>query len=75
MPSDVETYRANAKQCEGRAEQMPPGLRRDLLVAARILGYLVGVLMNDQNVPSFARVAAADFGFLIFSHAFDGPDR
>lgn len=35
MPIDVETYRSNAKQCEDRAEQMPPGLRRDLLVAAR----------------------------------------
>jgi hypothetical protein len=27
-----------------------------------------------QNVPSAARVAAGAFGFLIFSHAFDGPD-
>ena len=28
-----------------------------------------------QNVPSVARVAAGAFGFLIFSHAFDGPER
>jgi len=27
-----------------------------------------------QNVPSIARVAAGAFGFLIFNHAFDGPD-
>jgi hypothetical protein len=27
-----------------------------------------------QKVPSIARVAAGAFGFLIFSHAFDGPD-
>jgi hypothetical protein len=27
-----------------------------------------------QNVPSIARVAAGALGFLIFSHAFDGPD-
>jgi hypothetical protein len=35
MPADTETYQANAKECEDRAEQMPPGLRRDLLMAAR----------------------------------------
>jgi hypothetical protein len=29
---------------------------------------------RPQNVPSVARVAAGAFGFLIFSHAFDGPD-
>ncbi|MGC1939962.1 MAG: hypothetical protein WA697_17200, partial [Pseudolabrys sp.] len=28
---------------------------------------------QDQKVPSIARVAGA-FGFLIFNHAFDGPD-
>jgi hypothetical protein len=28
----------------------------------------------NQNVPSILRVAAGAFGFLIFSHAFDGPD-
>jgi hypothetical protein len=27
-----------------------------------------------QNVPSTARMAAGAFGFLTFSHAFDGPD-
>ena len=27
-----------------------------------------------QKVPSIARVAAEAFGFLIFSHAFGGPD-
>jgi hypothetical protein len=35
MPLETETYHANAKQCVDRAEQMPPGLRRDLLMAAR----------------------------------------
>jgi hypothetical protein len=30
-------------------------------------------LRGPQNVPSMARVAAGAFGFLIFSHAFDGP--
>jgi len=35
MPLDTETYHANAKKCEDRAEQMPPGLRRELLMAAR----------------------------------------
>jgi hypothetical protein len=29
---------------------------------------------SSQNVPSTTRVAAGAFGFLIFSHAFDGPD-
>jgi hypothetical protein len=27
-----------------------------------------------QNVPSIARAAAGAFAFLIFGHAFDGPD-
>jgi hypothetical protein len=27
-----------------------------------------------QKLPSRARVAAGAFGFLIFSHAFEGPD-
>jgi len=27
-----------------------------------------------QNVPSLARVAASDFGFLTLIHVFDGPD-
>jgi hypothetical protein len=31
-----------------------------------------GLGSTFQNVP--ARVAAGAFGFLIFSHAFDGPD-
>jgi hypothetical protein len=35
MPLDTESYHANAKQCEDRAEQMPPALRRDLLMAAQ----------------------------------------
>jgi len=34
----------------------------------------IGQLLDAQNVPSAARVAAGAFGFLIFSHAFDGPD-
>ena len=30
---------------------------------------------NDaHNDPSMVRVAAGAFGFLIFNHAFDGPD-
>ena len=32
MPLD---YQANAKKCEDRAEEMPPALRRELLMAAR----------------------------------------
>jgi hypothetical protein len=32
-------------------------------------------LSVHQNVPSSARVAAGALGFLIFSHAFDGPER
>jgi len=47
MPSDVETYPSNAKQCEDRAEQMPPGLRRDLLVAARQWRKLAEERKND----------------------------
>ena len=31
-------------------------------------------MCQSQNVPSMTRVAAGAFGFLIFSHAFDGPD-
>jgi len=35
MPLDAESYSANAKQCEERAEEMPPALRRELLRAAK----------------------------------------
>jgi hypothetical protein len=35
MPLDTESYHANAKQCEDRAEEMLPALRRELLMAAR----------------------------------------
>ena len=35
MPLDADTYQANAKKCEDRAGEMPPELRRDLLMAAR----------------------------------------
>ena len=35
MPLDTETYQANAEKCEDRAQQMPPALRRELLMAAR----------------------------------------
>ena len=35
MPLDAGTYQANAKKCEDRAEEMPPALRRELLMAAR----------------------------------------
>jgi hypothetical protein len=31
-------------------------------------------LATNQKFPSRARVAAGAFGFLIFNHAFDGPD-
>ena len=34
MQSKIEIYRANATQCETRAEEMPPTLRRELLVLA-----------------------------------------
>jgi hypothetical protein len=49
MPLDVETYRSNAKQCENRAEQMPPGLRRDLLVAARQWRKLAAIADEGKN--------------------------
>jgi hypothetical protein len=49
MPLDVETYRSNAKQCENRAEQMPPGLRRDLLVAARQWRKLAAIADEREN--------------------------
>jgi hypothetical protein len=49
MPLDVETYRFNAKQCEDRAEQMPPGLRRDLLVAARQWRKLAAIADEREN--------------------------
>jgi hypothetical protein len=35
MPLNTESYQANAKKCEDRAEEMPPALRRELLMAAR----------------------------------------
>ncbi|MGA7738243.1 MAG: hypothetical protein WCB22_22765 [Pseudolabrys sp.] len=35
MPLDTETYQANAKKCEDRADEMPPALRRELLTVAR----------------------------------------
>jgi hypothetical protein len=35
MPLNTESYQANAKKCENRAEEMPPALRRELLMAAR----------------------------------------
>jgi hypothetical protein len=49
MLLDVETYRSNAKQCEDRAEQMPPGLRRDLLVAARQWRKLAAIADEREN--------------------------
>jgi len=49
MPLDVETYRSNAKQCEDRAEQLPPGLRRDLLVAARQWRKLAAIADEREN--------------------------
>jgi hypothetical protein len=50
MPLDVETYRSNAKQCEDRAEQLPPGLRRDLLVAARQWRKLAAIADERENL-------------------------
>jgi hypothetical protein len=35
MPLDTETYQANTKKCEDRADEMPSALRRELLTAAR----------------------------------------
>jgi hypothetical protein len=54
MPLDVETYRSNAKQCEDRAEQMPPGLRRDLLVAARQWRKLAAIAADERENGSSA---------------------
>jgi hypothetical protein len=34
MESKKEIYLANASQCEARAQEMPPGLRRELLILA-----------------------------------------
>jgi hypothetical protein len=34
METKIETYQANAAQCEDRALEMPPELRRDLLILA-----------------------------------------
>jgi hypothetical protein len=34
MQSKTEMYQANANQCEARAQEMPPALRRDFLVLA-----------------------------------------
>ena len=34
MRSKVEIYRAKARECEGRAQEMPPGLRRVFLTLA-----------------------------------------
>jgi len=34
MPLKIEIYQANAKECEDRAREMPPGLRLDLLTMA-----------------------------------------
>ena len=49
MPLDVETYHSNAKQCEERAQQMPPALRRDLLVAARQWRKLAAIADKREN--------------------------
>jgi len=34
MQSNKEIYEANATQCEVRAQEMPPGLRREFLTLA-----------------------------------------
>jgi hypothetical protein len=34
MESKIQTYQDNATQCEARAQEMPPELRRDLLILA-----------------------------------------
>ena len=34
MQSKIEIYLANATQCEARAQEMPPELRRELLILA-----------------------------------------
>jgi hypothetical protein len=36
---------------------------------------LFGTADLNQNVPSTARVAAGDFGFLTLIQVFDGPER
>jgi hypothetical protein len=34
MQSKIEIYHANATQCEARAQEMPPTLRREFVVLA-----------------------------------------
>jgi hypothetical protein len=34
MQSQIEIYLANAAQCEARAQEMPPALRREFLILA-----------------------------------------
>jgi hypothetical protein len=34
LQSKIEIYQANANQCEARAQEMPPALRREFLVLA-----------------------------------------
>ena len=54
MPLDAATYYANAEKCEERAREMPPGLRRDLLMAARQWRKLTSVSEKrvSENEPS-----------------------
>jgi hypothetical protein len=42
--------------------------------ATAVFRFHLTTSMIDQNVPSFARVYAGDFGFFTLIHVFDGPD-
>ena len=54
MESKIETYQANATQCEVRAQDMPPELRRDLLKLAEHWRKLASKTA-DAAEPSKAR--------------------
>ena len=45
-----------------------------MAAATAVFRFHLTTSMIDQNVPSFARVYAGDFGFLTLIHVFDGPD-
>ena len=55
MQSKKEIYEANATQCEVRAQEMPPGLRREFLALAanwRKLADLIDAADGKQDAGS-----------------------
>jgi len=55
MQSKKEIYEANATQCEVRAQEMPPGLRREFLALAanwRKLADLIDAADGKQDADS-----------------------